>query len=225
MRSATVLTDSVNTAAIRIAYTETSASVVPRPNVQTPGSRSGPDTIATRLVAVTAPWNSIARKSRPLPRKTVEKRRSSTSPSWSRTTPMNQRNAIPANGTRFRARRTSVRRPGSSSIWPTVSPATASRIITSAAMSSTAKTIPATAADRRLRQRRATSPGAGVVTGSSWQGASTEASRRARTRPAGAARWRARRCPARRPPRPATRPAPGSCAPTWGPPARGSRGA
>ena len=47
--------------------------------------------------------NSIARNNRPLPRKTVAKNRSSWSPRRSRNTPMNQRKAIPANGTKFRA--------------------------------------------------------------------------------------------------------------------------
>ena len=52
-----------------------------------------------------APVKSMARKSRPLPRKTVENSRSSTSPSWSRTTPMNHRKAMPAKGTRWRLNR------------------------------------------------------------------------------------------------------------------------
>ena len=50
---------------------------------------------------VTAPTNSIARKSSPLPRKTVEKSRSSTSPICSRMTPMNQRKAMPTKGTKL----------------------------------------------------------------------------------------------------------------------------
>ena len=65
----------------------------------------------TRLVVVAAAPKNIARKSSPLPRNTVENRRSSTSPSWSRTTPTNHRNAMPANGTRFRLHRTSRSRP------------------------------------------------------------------------------------------------------------------
>ena len=65
------------------------------------------------LEAMTAPVNNIARKSRPLPRNTVENNRSSTSPSCSRTTPMNQRKAIPAKGTSWRLVRISVRRSSS----------------------------------------------------------------------------------------------------------------
>ncbi len=41
---------------------------------------------------------TIAKNSSPLPRKTDPKNRSSRSPSWSLTTPMNHRNAIPASG-------------------------------------------------------------------------------------------------------------------------------
>src|SRR6516165_5702467 len=47
--------------------------------------------------------NSIARNSRPLPKNTVAKNRSSRLPKRSRKTPMNHRKASPANGTRFNA--------------------------------------------------------------------------------------------------------------------------
>src|SRR6266436_9078859 len=50
--------------------------------------------------------NSIARNRSPLPRKTVAKKRSSSSPRRSRSTPMNHKKAMPANGTRFSARAT-----------------------------------------------------------------------------------------------------------------------
>jgi hypothetical protein len=46
---------------------------------------------------------TIARNSSPLPVYTVEKNRSSLSPVRSRITPMNQRKAMPANGTKPRA--------------------------------------------------------------------------------------------------------------------------
>ena len=50
---------------------------------------------------VTAPAaNTSAMNSRPLPKNTVAKKRSSRSPSWSRITAMNHRNMIPAKGTR-----------------------------------------------------------------------------------------------------------------------------
>ena len=58
----------------------------------------------TSSPAATAPvQNSIATNSSPLPRNTVAKKRSSFSPMRSRTTPMNHRKAIPANGNRLRA--------------------------------------------------------------------------------------------------------------------------
>ena len=44
--------------------------------------------------------NDSATKMRPLPKKTVAKKRSSRSPIWSRMTAMNHRNMIPANGAR-----------------------------------------------------------------------------------------------------------------------------
>jgi hypothetical protein len=44
----------------------------------------------------------MATKSRPLPRNTVAKKRSSRSPTWLRITAMNHRKAIPLNGTRYR---------------------------------------------------------------------------------------------------------------------------
>src|SRR6516165_10624753 len=47
--------------------------------------------------------NSMLRNSNPLPRKTVAKNRSSSAPKRSRSTPINQRNAIPANGTKLSA--------------------------------------------------------------------------------------------------------------------------
>ena len=108
--------------------------------------------------------NSIAKNSSPLPKKTVENSRSSTLPSCSRTTPMNHKKAIPANGTRWRLNRMRLRR--CASVWSAsrLPSDKAMRIIVSAVMSSTAKMIPAIAADRRLRHRRAVSTGASVVT-------------------------------------------------------------
>src|SRR5579883_2462939 len=52
--------------------------------------------------AMAAAMKSMARKSRPLPRKTVAKKRSSAAPIRSRNTPMNHKNAIPANGIMFK---------------------------------------------------------------------------------------------------------------------------
>ena len=100
----------MNTAAIRMAYTEKSPRLTSRPYAKTSALRFAPANIAIKLAVVAAPTNSMARKSSPLPMKTVEKSRSSTSPSCSRTTPMNHRKAIPANGTRLRLSRIRVRR-------------------------------------------------------------------------------------------------------------------
>jgi hypothetical protein len=65
-----------------------------------------------------AATNSMATNSRPLPRNTVAKKRSSRSPIRSRSTPTNHRNAIPANGTRLSATATAVRRRESVSHTP-----------------------------------------------------------------------------------------------------------
>ena len=120
-----------------------------------------PASMSIRLVVVTAPWKSMSRNSSPLPRKTVENNRSSTGPSRSRTTPMNHRKAIPANGTRCRPTLTSARRLSSDcSVRGSASPR-ARRIIVSAASRRTANTIPATAAERRVRHKRAVSVGGG----------------------------------------------------------------
>src|SRR6516162_375616 len=51
--------------------------------------------------ATAAAANSIPKNSRPLPKNTVAKNLSSLAPKRSRSTPMNHRNAIPANGTRL----------------------------------------------------------------------------------------------------------------------------
>lgn len=52
-------------------------------------------------ITTAAAQNSIARKSNPLPRKTVANRRSSSGPRRSRITPTNQRKATPAKGMRL----------------------------------------------------------------------------------------------------------------------------
>ena len=92
----------------------------------------------------------MAMKSSPLPRNTVAKNRSSPSPIRSRTTPMNQRKAMPANGSRFKARSTAFRLEPSASQSPASfgSLGRARRTSTIAAMSSPEKAIPATAAAR-----------------------------------------------------------------------------
>jgi len=66
--------------------------------------------LAIRPPATAAPTNSMATNSRPLPKNTVAKNRSSRSPIRSRTTPTNHKKAIPANGMRFSAIATADRR-------------------------------------------------------------------------------------------------------------------
>ena len=59
---------------------------------------------------IAAPVKIMATNNRPLPRNTVAKKRSSRLPIRSRSTRMNHRNAIPANGMRFKAIATAARR-------------------------------------------------------------------------------------------------------------------
>ena len=92
--------------------------------------------------------NIIARNSSPLPKNTDKKNLSSNLPNPSRTTPMNHRNAIPANGINTdailtrRSRQSSHRDPGGPPSGRAV------RISTSAVPNSTANRTPATAAAR-----------------------------------------------------------------------------
>ncbi len=123
----------------------------PSAKVSGPGRRDGRDAAsAMSPPATAAATNSMPTNSRPLPRKTVAKKRSSRPPIRSRSTPMNQRKAIPANGTRFSAIVTAVR----CADWVSHEPAAAELAgtetlsSTSDEMRSTEKTIPATAAAR-----------------------------------------------------------------------------
>ena len=75
-----VLTERVNTAAIRMAYTEISDWVTSRPKSQMSVPDCGPSTRVTSVAVFAAPTNIMATKRRPLPRKTVENNRSSTAP-------------------------------------------------------------------------------------------------------------------------------------------------
>ena len=92
----------MNTPAVRAAYTYRNAYVSASENCRIcpVGGPPDPRTSARTAIAVAqaAAVNSIATNNKPLPRKTVEKKRSSRSPILSRTTPMNHRNAIPAKG-------------------------------------------------------------------------------------------------------------------------------
>src|SRR6204780_482700 len=102
---------------------------------------------------IAAAAKSMATNNRPLPRKTVAKKRSSRAPTRSLTTPTNHRNAIPAKGTRFRAIATAVLRHESVSHSPATSARAGTEILssTSAEIKSTEKTIPAKAAARGVR--------------------------------------------------------------------------
>ena len=111
------------------------------------------DEAAMVAPATAAATNSMPTNSRPLPRNTVANRRSSRSPIRSRSTPMNHRKAIPANGMRFRATATAVRRRGSASQAPAIPgrAGTETRSSTSAVIRSTPKMIPAIAAPWDVR--------------------------------------------------------------------------
>ena len=117
------------------------------------GAQQAPAVVARacdQSPAVAAEAKSIAVKSRPLPRNTVAKKRSSASPTRSRTTPMNQRNAIPANGMIASANSTSSRR----ARWDNHFPAslgctgTTNRTLTRAIVNRIAKAMPAIPAAR-----------------------------------------------------------------------------
>ena len=146
----------MNTAAIRIAKTVRSVYVARRPRLQTPDDTS---VVPFLPAADTSPpasaddANSMATKRMPLPRNTVAKNRSSASPMRSRTTPMNQRNAMPANGTSPSPNRTECLVELSVSSLPASSgfAGSARRMSTRAVIRSTEKTMPASAAARGVR--------------------------------------------------------------------------
>ena len=80
-----------------------------RPSARVPAPGGLELTSAIRPPAIAAAAKIIATNNSPLPRNTVAKKRSSRSPIRSLSTPMNHRNAIPANGTRLSAIATSAR--------------------------------------------------------------------------------------------------------------------
>src|SRR5258708_19384868 len=97
----------MNTAAILLAYTFAMMKAAARAKrkvaelVSSPGAETEATSMTEPINAAAA--NSIARNNKPLPKNTVAKKRSSSWPSRSRSTPMNHRKATPANGTRFNA--------------------------------------------------------------------------------------------------------------------------
>src|SRR5688572_7831512 len=153
-RAAIVVVEIVNTAAMRIAYTCSSVNVTRRPNDHvSDGGTAADSSDSSNPPATAPPVNSIAIISSPLPRNTVAKNRSSPAPIRSRITPMNHRNASPANGSRFNASTTASRRLPSSNQSPAVSVSfgSAQRNSTNVVVKNTANTIPATAAARGVR--------------------------------------------------------------------------
>jgi hypothetical protein len=170
VRSRIVEVASVNTAAIRIAYTVASSYVVRRPTSHDPElkrlSPFGP-TLATRLAATAEATKSMATNSNPLPRKTVAKNLSSAPPTRSRSTPTNQRKPIPAKGTRPIANRTASRRELSESHFPASSGSAgmAVWIRTSATVKRIENAMPARAADRGVLIAWPTALGSVAVTG------------------------------------------------------------
>jgi hypothetical protein len=100
-----------------------------------------------RIAPITAAAaNKVARKSSPLPRKTVAKKRSSRVPRRSRSTPMNQRNEIPATGIKFNASATRPRSAVSQAPASNGSAGMTDRSIQKIAINRIEKTMPATAA-------------------------------------------------------------------------------
>src|SRR5262245_28362585 len=133
------------------------AAPILRPSPETSWGAPARTAASARKPAVTAlATKSIATNSSPLPRNTVAKNRSSRWPIRSRTTPMNQRNAIPAKGTRFSARTTRRRFAGSETNGATSagSAGAASRTRTNAVVSRTANSTPAIPAARGVRSER-----------------------------------------------------------------------
>ena len=105
--------------------------------------------------ATGAEANNLARKSSPLPRKTLAKNLSSYSRRRSRTTPMNQRKAMPAKGSRLSATWTGLASPASHPPASCGSAGMERRTSTRLTMSSRAKRMPATAVARWRGQSRA----------------------------------------------------------------------
>ncbi len=107
VRITTVDVEIMNTAAILIAYTfmiiyETARA---KRKVAELISSLGSETEATNITApiTAAAANNIARNNKALPKNTLAKKRSSSWPSRSRSTPINHMKATPANGTKFNA--------------------------------------------------------------------------------------------------------------------------
>jgi hypothetical protein len=126
-----------------------------------PNAASSADGAAssTRLPAASplptaAAANIIARNNNPLPTNTVEKNLSSSVPNPSRTTPMNQRNVIPANGISMVASRIMSARPLAHCDPCTAPSGSASRMSTSTAPKISPNSTPATAAARGVVRRR-----------------------------------------------------------------------
>lgn len=104
-----VLVEIMNTPAIFIVYTVIIIKTIVRPRAYVPELIKLSGLMPYKLITLPATpeeVNSIAKNKSPLPRKTVEKNRSSDDPKRSRITPINHKKAIPENGIRFKARLT-----------------------------------------------------------------------------------------------------------------------
>ena len=120
-----------------------------------------------RPPATAAATNIMPTNNRPLPRKTVAKKRSSCAPIRSLITPINHRKAIPANGMRFSPTATAVLFPESVSHPPATAELAGAESLSrvSDAIRSTEKTMPASAAARGVFSAllAVSEPGAGAV--------------------------------------------------------------
>jgi len=151
--SAIVAVEIVNTAAMRMAYVVTSVCVTVRANSHASDDIKLDEAVAAPAMsppASAADTKSMATNSSPLPRNIDAKNLSSCWPIRSRKTPMNHKNAMPANGTRLSAI-TTARSVTGSTIQAVISwgrPGRARRIMTMLILSNREKAIPAVAAAR-----------------------------------------------------------------------------
>src|SRR5947208_2104344 len=110
--------------------------------------------LARRSPATPAATKVSPRYNKPLPKKIVENNWSSSSARRSRTTPMNHRKAIPANGNKLKAREIVLACPASTAPVSDGSVGMESRMSVCPVAKSTAKIMPAMAAARGVLRRR-----------------------------------------------------------------------
>src|SRR6266700_1536333 len=110
--------------------------------------------LTRRSPATPAATKVSQRYNKPLPKKIVENNWSSSSARRSRTTPMNHRKAIPANGNKLKAKESVFACPASDAPVSDGSVGMESRMRVCPVAKSTAKIMPATAAARGVLRRR-----------------------------------------------------------------------